>query len=160
MSTTAQPAEVSPTPADPTAPVVVATYATYRQAEAAVDRLSDAGFPVEGVGIVGRGLTTVEVVTGRLTKGRAALAGLAAGAWTGLLVGLLLGLFVPGVAWFGLMVSALVLGAVWGTVIGFVGHLLTGGRRDFSSEQGLRAASYDVTVDGLRAPEAGRLLGV
>lgn len=136
----------------------IASYPRYRDAEAAVDLLSDAGFAVGGVAIVGRDVRTVEVVTGRLTKGRAALNGLAGGAWAGLFIGLLLGIFVPGIAWFGVIVTALVLGAVWGTVFGFLGHAMTGGRRDFDSLQSLQAGHYDVTVDAARAEVARRLL--
>jgi hypothetical protein len=147
-------------PAAAAGPVTIATYPTYPQAEAAVDRLSDSGFPVAGVAIVGRDISTVELVTGRLTVGRAALTGAGGGAWMGLFVGLLLGLFLPGgVGWFALIVSALVIGAVFGAVLGAVGQAATGGRRDFDSTQTLRAASYDVTVDGYRADEALRVLG-
>ena len=53
----------------------VATYGTYPEAERAVDHLSDNDFPVERVAIVGTGLKTVEQVQGRVTTGRAALAG-------------------------------------------------------------------------------------
>ena len=41
----------------------VATYGSYGEAERAVDFLSDKGFPVERVAIVGAGLKTVERVT-------------------------------------------------------------------------------------------------
>jgi hypothetical protein len=50
----------------------VASYDSYEQAQAAVDRLSDEQFPVENLDIVGSGLHSVERVTGRLTKARAA----------------------------------------------------------------------------------------
>jgi hypothetical protein len=43
------------------------SYATYIQAQRAVDALSDAGFPVDKVEIVGHGVRLVERVTGRLT---------------------------------------------------------------------------------------------
>jgi hypothetical protein len=126
--------------------VVLATRSHYEDAEAVVDQLSDTGFPVGGVAIVGRGLTSVEVVTGRLTRGRAAGAGALGGVWLGLLLGLLLGLFVPAVSWLALMLSAVAFGAFWGAVIGFVGHWMTRGRRDFASQQTLRAGAYDVRV--------------
>ena len=45
----------------------------YTEAERLVDRLSDAGFPVERVRIVGIDVYSVEQVTGRLTTARAAL---------------------------------------------------------------------------------------
>ena len=57
----------------------VATYDNYRDAERAVDFLSDKGFPVERAAIVGTGLKTVEQIAGRLTTGRAALLGAAPG---------------------------------------------------------------------------------
>ena len=67
----------------------VATYDNYADAERAVDHLSDQGFPVEKVAIVGTGLKTVEQVAGRLTTGRAALLGAGHGAMRGQVFGLL-----------------------------------------------------------------------
>ena len=61
----------------------VASYASYPEAQRAVDRLSDASFPVENIEIVGRDLRIVERVTGRLTTGKATLAGAGTGAWWG-----------------------------------------------------------------------------
>ncbi|MBW3607483.1 MAG: glycine zipper family protein, partial [Actinobacteria bacterium] len=72
----------------------VATFEDYAGAQRAVDALSDRGFPVERVAIVGTGLRYVEQVSGRLTTGRAALAGAGQGALVGLFVALLLGLFL------------------------------------------------------------------
>jgi hypothetical protein len=72
--------DTTPTPG-PGSRQRLGTYATYEEAQRVVDRLSDAGFPVPGVQIVGSGLRTVEQVTGRLTTGRAALLGAGAGAW-------------------------------------------------------------------------------
>lgn len=123
----------------------LADVGVYAQAQSIVDRLSDGGFPVEHLRIVGTGITSVEQVTGRLTKGRAAGLGAAAGAWWGLLIGLLFSLFVIG-PWFVMLLTALVLGAVGGALVGFVSHWATGGRRDFSSVRGLEAARYEVQV--------------
>ena len=39
---------------------VIASYENYQDAQRAVDRLADAGFPVERAAIVGRGLSYVE----------------------------------------------------------------------------------------------------
>ena len=58
----------------------IASFDDYADAQRAVDRLSDEGFPVERVSIVGTGLRYVEDVTGRLTTGRAALMGATQGA--------------------------------------------------------------------------------
>jgi hypothetical protein len=71
----------------------VARFDDYGSAQRAVDRLSDDGFPVEQLDIVGSDLQMVERVTGRLTKWRAAAAGAVSGMWAGLLIGILFGLF-------------------------------------------------------------------
>ena len=65
----------------------VARFDDYESAQRAVDQLSDDGFPVEKLDIVGSGLRLVERVTGRLTRGRAAAAGALSGLWVGLLFG-------------------------------------------------------------------------
>jgi len=122
----------------------VASYSSYEEAQAAVDRLSDDGFPVEHLDIVGSGLRLVERVTGRLTKGRAATAGLASGAWFGLMIGLVIGLFSKGANWFGVVLGGIVIGAIWGALFGYAGHAATRGRRDFSSTKTLVAMKYDV----------------
>ena len=71
----------------------VARFDDYETAQRAVDRLSDDGFPVEKLDIVGSDLRLIERVTGRLTTLRAAAAGAVSGLWAGLLIGVLLGLF-------------------------------------------------------------------
>ena len=124
----------------------IARYDRYEDAQRAVDHLSDAGFPVEEVEIVGSDLHLVEHVTGRLTTGRAAMAGAGSGAWFGLFVGLLVGLFTTGPAWLGLVLGGAAIGAAWGALFGFFAHRATHGQRDFSSARGLVAEHYDVTV--------------
>jgi hypothetical protein len=133
---------------------------TYEQAQHLVDRLSDAGFPVERVRIVGTGIRTVEQVTGRMTKGRAAAGGAGGGAWFGLLVGLLLSVFTIGPGWLLVLVGSTLVGAVWGAFFGFVAHWATRGRRDFSSVRGLEAARYSVEVDEAHVAEAARIVGI
>jgi hypothetical protein len=124
----------------------VAEYAAYADAQRLVDRMSDEGFPVDRVRIVGSNLTIVEQVTGRLTKGKAALYGAGSGAWFGLFLGLLFGLFTVG-GWLSVVLTAVVIGAVFGALFGFVAHLATGGRRDFSSVKGMQAGSYVVETE-------------
>ncbi len=119
----------------------VARFNDYEIAQHAVDRLSDDGFPVENLDIVGSDVRLVERVTGRLTKGRAAMAGAASGAWFGLFIGLLMGIFTTG-SWFGLLLTGLVIGAVWGGAFGFMGHAATRGTRDFASARTLVASRY------------------
>ncbi len=138
---------------------VVGSYDTYVEAQRAVDFLSDEQFPVQHVSIVGSDLKMVENVLGRLTRGRAAMAGAATGLWFGLFVGVLLSVFADsGTNTFGLILSALLYGAVMGAVFGFVGHALSGGRRDFTSKNKIVASSYDIHCTWSEADKAREVL--
>ncbi|HET6876400.1 MAG TPA: general stress protein [Jatrophihabitans sp.] len=136
----------------------VASFDDYEQAQAAVDRLSDDGFPVEMLDIVGCDLRSVERVTGRLTNGRAAAAGAAQGAWFGLFIGLLVGLFTAGPTWLGLILGGLLIGAAWGAIAGYAGHAMLRGRRDFTSVRTLVAARYDLLARGGTVDQARQML--
>jgi hypothetical protein len=122
----------------------VARFDDYESAQRAVDRLSDDGYPVEHLDIVGSDLQLVERVTGRLTKWRAAAAGGLSGMWAGLLIGVLFGLFTTGHAWLAMVAVGIGLGVLWGAIFGFVSHLAKRGERDFSSLRALSAAHYDL----------------
>lgn len=142
----------------------VARFDDYETAQQAVDRLSDDGFPVEKLDIVGSDLRVVERVTGRLTTGRAAGVRALSGLWVGLLFGILLGLFTSGHSFFAVAATGAALGAAWGAVFGYVAHASTKGQRDFSSVRQLVATRYDLiaregTVDRARfmLSEAGLL---
>lgn len=128
---------------------VVASYASYAEAQAAVDALADRRFPVEGLAIVARDLRLVEQVTGRTNAGRAALQGALSGAGGGALLGFFFGLFdlvTPIASGLVLAFWGALIGAVVGGLIGLVGHWATGGRRDFSSVAGMAAGRYDVVA--------------
>jgi len=144
----------------PTPRRAVAAFDTYEEAQRAVDRLSDRGFPVEHAAIIGTGLRYIEQVTGRLTTGRATLIGLGYGAMLGLLWGLLFGAFftVDSGSFAGVLLYSLALGLVFGGVFGAVGHAATGGRRDFESASVTRADRYEVQVDEQYAERAELLL--
>ncbi|MDR7302949.1 general stress protein [Haloactinomyces albus] len=140
---------------------IVASYPQYRQAERAVDHLSDNGFPVQSSAIVARDLELVEQVTGRYNYLSAAGNGAAGGAVTGALIGWVFGLFT----WVAPLISGLllalygaILGAIVGAIIGMIAHAMTGGRRDFSSTPNMRAGSYDLLVDSDHADEATNML--
>jgi uncharacterized membrane protein len=137
---------------------VVASYTTYSEAQRAVDHLSDSSFPVEQTTILGRDLSLVERVTGRLTMTRSTLMGAASGAWFGLFIGLFVGLFAIGPVWLTLVLAGLVIGAIWGGIFGFVAHWATRGQRDFASVSAIVAARYDVTVADEYAARARQLL--
>lgn len=138
--------------------VTVGAYPDYPTAQRAVDYLADNRFPVEHTAIIGTDLTLVETVLGRMTTGRAALAGAGAGAWFGLFIGLLFGIFTAG-NWVAVILVGLVIGAIWGAVFGAITHAMTGGQRDFTSASSLRAGQYAVTVDADLADQARQLIG-
>ncbi len=163
-ATTVTAAGYDPATMTPLMPVLhpepIATYPSYQEAQTAVDKLSDSDFPVQNVQIVGLDLRSVEQVTGRLTTGRAALAGAASGAWFGLFIGLLVGLFTRGPEWIGLMIGGLLIGALWGAVLGFVAHWATRGQRDFSSLRTTVADRYEVRVAHDHTLRARQVLGL
>ncbi len=66
---------------------LVASFGSYRAAQASLDALAERGFPVESARIVARDLILVEGVVGRITLARAA----ADGAWSGAAVGAVIG---------------------------------------------------------------------
>jgi hypothetical protein len=142
----------------PAPKTTVATYANYPEAERAVDFLSDKGFPVEKVAIVGTGLKTVEQVAGRLTTGKAALAGAAQGAMIGLFFGLLFSLFFEGPDFLGVILYGLVAGTIFGAVFAAVAQAAQGGRRDFASVRGMQAEKYEVQVEHEQSARAKQLL--
>ena len=137
--------------------VVVGTYPEYALAQKAVDHLSDNKFPVQRTSIIGTDLRLVETVLGRLTIGRAALAGAASGAWFGVFLGLLFGLFSDS-GWLAVILTTVLIGALWGAIFGAIAHAATGGRRDFTSRSSLQAATYEVHADTEVADEARTLL--
>jgi hypothetical protein len=133
----------------------VARFDDYASAQRAVDRLSDEGFPVEKLDIVGSDVRLIERVTGRLTTARSSSTGALSGLWIGLLIGLFLGLFTDGHNWLGVIAVAAGLGALWGAVLGFAAHAAKRGQRDFRSVRALAAGHFDLiaregTVDKAR----------
>jgi hypothetical protein len=135
------------------------TFERYEDAQALVDALSDAGFPVERVSIVGRDLQFVEKVTGRLDAVRAAIGGAVSGATTGGLLGLLFGVIFThdGVSLLAIFLYWLVVGAIIGVAFALVAYAFMGGRRNFTSEAGFTATRYEVLVDESVADEAERI---
>ncbi|WP_238017687.1 general stress protein [Dactylosporangium sp. AC04546] len=137
--------------------VTVARFADYASAQQAVDYLSDNGFPVQRTSIIGTDLRLVENVLGRLTVGRAAAAGALSGAWFGLFLGIVFTLFSDS-SWLAVLLSSILIGALWGAIFGATAHAMTGGRRDFTSRSSLQAGQYAVQVDAEVADEARVLI--
>lgn len=136
---------------------VLGTYETYVEAQQVVDRLAKADFEVAKLTIVGNDLKTVERVTGKLTYGRAALAGAASGAWFGLFLGLLFFIFAsaPSVAFLG---AAALIGAGFGMLFGIVSYAINRRRRDFTSTHQVLASSYQIIIDPQLAARAQALM--
>jgi hypothetical protein len=158
---TTQTSERTNAAAAPAGRRTVASYATYQEAERAVDRLAENGFPVERVAIIGRELEYVEQVTGKTGYGDAAIRGAVVGGLTGLLIGWLFALFnwfdpIVSPGW--LVIDGLWFGLVAGALSGVIAHAILRGRRAFDSVPAMRAGSYEVIADEEVADEAKRLL--
>lgn len=136
---------------------VLGEYDSYEEALAVIDRLVKAEFAIKGIAIVGSDLTTVERVTGRLSYGRAALAGGGSGAWLGLFVGLVLFLFSPAPE-FSFILAAALIGAGFGMTLGLVTYAINRRRRDFSSTHHVLAGSYRIIIDPNQAARARQVL--
>ena len=122
----------------------VASYQTYAQARTAVDFLSDSGFDVSSITIVGTDLHLVERVTGRMTIARASMSGASSGALWGALAGMLMsaGQNAGGTgAW---VVGGIVVGALAGMALSALAFLIRGRSRDLVSSQQVVALRYAV----------------
>jgi hypothetical protein len=147
-------------PVIPTLPrgEVLGTYDTYLEAQAVVDRLSKAEFPVKQLAILGNDLKTVERVTGKLTYGRAAAAGAASGAWFGLFFGLILFLFSGEPGSLAFVGAAVLIGAGFGMIFGIVTYAMNRRRRDFTSTHQVLASNYQIIIDPQQLVRAQELL--
>jgi hypothetical protein len=139
----------------------IASYASYADAERAIDWLADQGFPVERGAIVGVGLRSVEQIGGRMTHGRAAFIGAAGGILVGSLLALLAGILPWDTGSGAVLLYAVALAVVFGALSGALVHeALSGGRRDFVSGTRIEADRYDVQMDQDSADAAKRLLEI
>lgn len=137
----------------------VASFSDYAGAQAAVDTLAAADFPVRRASIVGSDLKSVERITGRLSYGKAAAAGALSGAWLGLFFGLLL-IIVSPQSGFVFVGAAALIGAAFGMLFNVVTYTARRRRRDFSSIAQIVASSYSVIVETELANKARNILGV
>ena len=145
----------------PTPPqgIEIASFATYLEAQKAVDVLADGAFAVQAVTIVGSDLRMVERVTGRLSYPRVAMAGVFSGAWFGIFAGLLLSLFSGSEGnLIATIVSCAAIGAAFGSLFGVISYSFTGGKRDFVSSSQVVASRYSVLCLPELAGEARGML--
>ena len=97
----------------------------------------------------------MEQVARRMTAGRAALVGAREGALIEALFAFLFGIFFTGPEFGGLLLYAVVVGALFGAL----GHeVASGGRRDFVSDMSIAAERYEVQADEDVADDAERVL--
>ena len=134
----------------------VASFATYPEAQRAVDALSDQGFPVQHLAIIGTDLRQVERITGRMSWGRAAMSGAMSGLWIGVFFGLIMsvaGSSGPRLNFW----ACVLLGVLWGIVFQLFSYALTRGRRDFTSISQVVASRYSI-IAAREAREATQAL--
>lgn len=140
-------------------PMSLGVYESYAKAQRVVDYLSDNSFEVRNVAIVGTELKSVERVTGRLTRGKVALAGATSGFWIGLFVGIAFALFSKQ-GQVGFLLTTPLLGAAFGLAwsqLGFTA-MTRRGTRDFASVTQVVATKYEVLVEHRLAEAARELL--
>ena len=122
----------------------VASYQSYAQARAAVDFLSDHGFDVASITIVGTDLHMVERVKGRLTIARASMSGASSGALWGALAGMFMsaGQNAGGTgAW---VAGGIFIGALVGMALSALAFIVRGRSRDLVSTQQVVALRYAI----------------
>ena len=122
----------------------VASYQTYAQARAGVDFLSDYGFDVSSITIVGTDLHMVERVTGRLTIARASMSGASSGGLWGALAGMFMsaGQNAGGTGTW--VLGGIVIGALVGMALSALAFILRGRNRDLLSSQQVVAERYAI----------------
>jgi hypothetical protein len=136
---------------------VIGVFADLDSAQAAVERLAAAGFPIDHVSVLGKDLQSETRFNGYVTTGDIAGPSAATGAWVGGLFGLLAGtalLFVPGAGPLIVLgpLAAASIGAVQGALVaGGVGAILghfVAKQHIPKYEQLVKAGSYLVVVHG------------
>ncbi len=123
----------------------VGDYASYPAAQKAVSRLIEADIPAKDIAIVGRGLRSVETITGRLGYAAAARSGAINGILLGLLFSALFVLGTPGAA-VQLFAGVMLVGIAVGMLMSLIVYSFLRRKRDYSSITQLVADHYEVTV--------------
>lgn len=140
-------------------PQLLATYGSYEEAQRAVDYLSDKHFPVQNLAIVGTDLRSVERVTGRKDWGTVINRGLMNGLTIGLLFGVMAMIFYPPQSNIYMLAAiAVLVGVVISVGFALLGHLLTRGKRDFTSVTQTIATRYEVLCEHKVTMQARDLL--
>lgn len=136
----------------------VAEYASYETAQKSVSTLIASDVPAQDIAIVGRGLRSVERVTGRLGYATAARSGAINGVLLGLLFAAIFVLGSPGAA-LQLFVGVMLVGIALGMLMSIISYSILRRRRDYTSVTQVIADHYDVTVLPRSFARAKELLG-
>ena len=123
----------------------IAEFPSYDAAQKAVSSLIAAEIPAKDIAIVGRGLRSVETVTGRLGYAAAARSGAINGILLGLLFSAIFVLGTPNAA-IQLFVGVMLVGIAIGMLMSLITYSVLRRRRDYTSITQLIADHYDVTV--------------
>lgn len=136
----------------------VATYSKYEGAQRAVSKLIEKEVPARDIAIVGKGLRSVEKITGKLGWGRAAWQGAMNGILLGMLVSAFAVIWVPdaSVAMIG---GVVLIGLAFGMALRLLNYSLIRRRRDYASMMTVTAERYEVTVTGLYTAKSREILG-
>lgn len=137
--------------------VVVASFETYDQAQAAIAKVSGTDTELAGLAIIGNDLKLVERIVGRLTWGKVAMRGAIRGLGFGAFLGLMFLVFVPE-AISSVLVFPL-LGLAFGILLSVVQHAMMRRKRDFASTQQVLASRYDVVAPQAVAGRAMHVIG-
>ncbi|MGV8852146.1 MAG: general stress protein [Rhodoglobus sp.] len=139
---------------------VLGSYENHTDAQSVINKLAHAEFDVKGIAIVGRDLTTVEVVTARLSYGRGALSGATTGAWLGLFFGLITTVLAPVTPQqVGIFFAAILTGAGIGMIFGVVNYAMMRKRRDYAATSQLIADRYEIIISPELTAKAHGILG-
>ena len=136
----------------------VATYSKYEGAQRAVSKLIENEIPARDIAIVGKGLRSIEKITGKLGWGRAAWQGAMNGLFLGLLISAFAAIWMPEAA-MAMIGGIILIGVAFGMALRILNYSLVRRRRDYASMMTITADRYEVTVVGVYTGKARELLG-
>lgn len=136
----------------------VASFPTYEGAQKAVSALIAADVPARDIAIVGKGLRSIERVTGRLGYATAARSGAVNGVLLGLLFSFIFVLGEPTVQ-IGAFLGVMFVGVAIGMLLSLITYSIVRRRRDFASVTQVVADHYEVCVTASSLHRARQIVG-
>lgn len=136
----------------------VASFTQYEAAQKAVSQLIAADVAARDIAIVGRGLRSVERVTGKLGYATAARSGAVNGVLIGLFFAAILVIGSP-VAPIQAFVGVIFVGIAVGMILSLITYAFVRRRRNYASVMQVIADHYDVTVTAASIHRARQVIG-